>query len=569
MSDSELDLTVAPEGLSPADDQQLGVGGAAQAANLALLALTRAARSFLVYDARNDAIRGFLQDWKESMQAFAQAYGTLELEVRPFELVYANQVVYLERDRERSLAFRLFRDGVRRLSVSASAPWEEQLRLLEILSIRYTGVLQQEDDIVTLLWKAGFTEIQVEAVEGVVLDGGEESDEPARRGLRIDAPRDRDQPFPALLEGEVRWRVLPIEKVEALRLEQETRHLGSLCVRLIQRMMGAISDPTDPAQTDELIPLVEEIREFMLGEQQLGTLLQLLDLLREGLPPALARPLTRGFASERALSRIVRSIQDSHEAPPDLLLLLDRVPGDHLHTVANLLEKDRDPNTRRINRQLAEHLGRHQPKVLMALGLAAPEGAVTDLLRAARKAAPELCLSQCVALSKRADTELHREIHSFLDEEEFYGDVVPLLISLSDTQDPQLRVRALQLLAEHSDKRVFPFLLERLGAVGLGQLPENESDAIGHAMAFQNPARAGALFLEWVRPKKLLSRIFGGTTPNQVRHQWVALAGLELLPDLEAEDSVKWLQKRAAGDLAKRCQGCIVRRRMQQELSDV
>ena len=58
MSDSELDPKVAPEGPSPEDDQRLGVGGAAQAANLALLALTRAARSFLVYDARNDAIRG-------------------------------------------------------------------------------------------------------------------------------------------------------------------------------------------------------------------------------------------------------------------------------------------------------------------------------------------------------------------------------------------------------------------------------------------------------------------------------------------------------------------------------
>ena len=80
MSDSELDPTVAPEGLSAADDQRLGVGGAAQAANLALLALSRAARSFLVYDARNDAIRGFLQDWKESWkQVPAEVFRTRQV----------------------------------------------------------------------------------------------------------------------------------------------------------------------------------------------------------------------------------------------------------------------------------------------------------------------------------------------------------------------------------------------------------------------------------------------------------------------------------------------------------
>lgn len=568
MSEPELAPSVASEEPSEKEEQLLGDGEAAKAANLALLALARAARSFLVYDARNDAIRGFLQDWKESMQGFARVHGALELEVRPFELLYAGQVVYLERDRERSLAFRLFRDGVRALSVSATAPWDEQLRLLEILSIRYTGVRQQEDDIVTLLWKAGFTEIQVEAVEGVVLDGGQEARGPRRRGLRIEAPRDRDQPHPTLLDGEPNWRVLPIEEVVALRQDEDTRQLGTLCVRLVERLMGAVRDPSDPAQAEELIPLIEEVREFMLGEQQLTTLLELLDLLREGLPPHISAELTRGFASQRSLGRIVRSIQHNHhEVPSELLQLLERVPGEHLRTAANLLASDRDPDSRRINRQLVEHLGRHQPQVLMDLVLAAPEGAVTDLFRAAHKAAPELCLSHCVELSRRGDADLQKEIHRYLDDEEVQGDLVPLLFSLCDAQDGKLRVKALEMLAKRKDKRVFAFLLERLDS-GLGQLPERESDAIGSTLALQDPGQAGELFVEWVRPKKLLGRFFGGTTPTQVRHQWVALSGLEHLPEVDAEGPVKWLQKRAAADLSKRCQGCLIRRRKRLERSD-
>ncbi len=43
----------------------------------------------------------------------------LVLEVHPFELVLGREVVYLEKDRERSLSFRLFRDGVRRIGFAA------------------------------------------------------------------------------------------------------------------------------------------------------------------------------------------------------------------------------------------------------------------------------------------------------------------------------------------------------------------------------------------------------------------------------------------------------------------
>ena len=132
------------------DEIALGGTPAGQDTNEMLRALSRAARSFLIYDPRNDAIRGFLEDYRQLSYHALRTHGKLSLEVRPFELVLDREVVYLERNRERSLAFRMFRDGVRRITVSPEVDWEELLRLLEILSIRFTGVRQQEDDIVKL-----------------------------------------------------------------------------------------------------------------------------------------------------------------------------------------------------------------------------------------------------------------------------------------------------------------------------------------------------------------------------------------------------------------------------------
>jgi len=110
------------------------------AAQDALLALTRAARSFTLYEPTNKVVRTLIADYRDRVRHVLDTFGPLALEVHAFELLFGSEVVYVEKDRERSLAFRLFRDGVRQLTFDPGTTWEELLRLLEILSIRYTGV---------------------------------------------------------------------------------------------------------------------------------------------------------------------------------------------------------------------------------------------------------------------------------------------------------------------------------------------------------------------------------------------------------------------------------------------
>ncbi len=168
LPDDAEDLT--PKGiahlLSPGTRHDLTDQG--NAASRSLMSLSRAARAFLLYDPSNEAIRVFLEAIQTSFMNYLDTYGPLILSVRPYEIAVSGEVVYKEEERERSLAFKLFRDGVRRLTVFEDVEWSELLRLLEILSIRYSGIRLNEDDIVTLLWKANFQHIEVEAVEGFV-----------------------------------------------------------------------------------------------------------------------------------------------------------------------------------------------------------------------------------------------------------------------------------------------------------------------------------------------------------------------------------------------------------------
>jgi hypothetical protein len=179
--------------------------------------------------------------------------GALELEVRAFELALRGEVVYLERDRERSLAFPLYRDGVRRLSLRPGLAWEEILGLVEILSVRYTGVRQQEDDIVTLLSKAAFPHVRFVAIEGFSPDE-EEADEGPTAAVEHIVPRaDWDLPAPSL-EATAPFAVRPLsaDALAALRREQDDDTVARECVDLVVDLAERVADDHDPLNEDDV-----------------------------------------------------------------------------------------------------------------------------------------------------------------------------------------------------------------------------------------------------------------------------------------------------------------------------
>src|SRR5438067_8016847 len=196
-------MPTAEPATAPAGEQleEVALGGtpAGRAANTALRGFSKAARAFTLYDSQNEAVRRFLQEYREAMTAFLTSHGALDLEVRSFELALRGEVVHAEKDREKSLAYRLYRDGIRRLVIQPAASWEEQLKLLEVLSVRFIGVRQQEEDVVTLLTRAAFRSIQFASVAGLVESGPEEPGLRAQRRAARAFPADFDGPPPSVL----------------------------------------------------------------------------------------------------------------------------------------------------------------------------------------------------------------------------------------------------------------------------------------------------------------------------------------------------------------------------------
>jgi hypothetical protein len=557
----------APTTLAPelAEEAQLGGTPAGRAANAALRAISRTARSVL-YDPSNDAIRAHIEDLRARMAEALQVAGTLALEVRPFELVLGGEVVYLERDRERSLAFRMYRDGVRRLTIHPEIEWDEILRLLEVLSVRYTSIRQNEDDIVTLLWKAGFQHAELDAVEGFVPE--EEDEVPGahhgsrRSEMRAEVPADWD--LPARARGEpttVLPRAVPEAELERLRAEEAPNALPANAVRAVVAMLEAVADTTDPTSFADLAGFVGEVRDFLLADGQLAQLTTLVRALKDEsmLDPAQVAPILATFADKRAIGKILHSVPKGAEtAPPELVALLDLLPADHLAHLIDLLAEERSESSRRCARSLIEHYAPKRPEELIGRLRGAEPAVARDLLRVCAHALPERAVESALELALHPDDGVVLEALWILGAAPPAPAVGRMLVRMLESSSAEIRLRVVEALAKRKEHAAFAPLARHVARRARHSLTTREAETYGQGLARLSPDAALALYREWSRERRRLERVV--PRPHERLLRWAAVSGLGILPGEEPEQLIRSVMEHCDDELRRHCTALLARR---------
>jgi hypothetical protein len=125
---------------------------------------SRAAKNYQVYLPNNRMFLASLTDFAGALQKFLYDHETLSLMVGEFELHYGGKPVYENPDKHQSLAFRMYRDGVRLLSFHRGVSTKELLDLLEALS-KCMEIDNLEEDFVTLLWEKDLKRITYYEIE--------------------------------------------------------------------------------------------------------------------------------------------------------------------------------------------------------------------------------------------------------------------------------------------------------------------------------------------------------------------------------------------------------------------
>ena len=170
-------------------------------------ALVRTIRATRTYLANNPTLHKFQVELESRTWSCLKEAGDITLVVQQFDLLYENYSVYHNADRNDSLAFRFYGDGVREITFREGLEPHELRAFIDVLK-RSMEAAQVQDDVVTLLWERDFRHIGYRFIplEELTEESGEianpeDDDHAVREGGGIPwpsgfAPSSEDEPPP-------------------------------------------------------------------------------------------------------------------------------------------------------------------------------------------------------------------------------------------------------------------------------------------------------------------------------------------------------------------------------------
>jgi len=122
--------------------------------------LVKTVKAFQIYGFNHPSSRGFYKPLIQKMQEFLDTYGILELQIEKSTILYTGQIVYEENEKDISIAFKLFRDGIRNVTFTEGLTADELLLFLETFTRT-----SKDQDLALGLWECNFTHLNFYVVE--------------------------------------------------------------------------------------------------------------------------------------------------------------------------------------------------------------------------------------------------------------------------------------------------------------------------------------------------------------------------------------------------------------------
>jgi len=484
----------------------------------ALRSLVRAQKAMRLYQGAGPVSNRLETELHLALTSLIDDEGPIELRVRQFQLWWRDQRVYENRDRRESLAFLLFRDGVRSLTLRPGLDGDELHRLLACFG-RMQLTTAGEDDLVTLLWEQDFRCISYVAVDelgdelggdvaaqlasGSLAPGGVAGGvggEPGRGG----APAVRLDDVKPLSRLPVEDARLSEAEVESLRKEiaaEEAIDLRALIPDLAAEI--ASLEPGAAARRQlslDLLAVVDARLAEGDGETVLVTFNRLADLARTTFDDreevaTLYDDLKRGLAVSARLDRLLAVAREAGGLGAGVQRLLARLPEESQESLVRWLGRFPSAADRRaLSDVLLARGERCLPAVSRQLDgflAAGDEAALGEILYLARELSPgSLPLLQRLLRSKAES--VRREAALALGRIQGKRAAV-LWLELLDDDDAGLRSLAIAALARSESPAVAREMLARVS----GEEPVRSEEEVRRALAAV--ARlAGADALPWL-----------------------------------------------------------------------
>ena len=306
---------------------------ASQVAEL-ITGLGKALRAFHMYLPNNPIYQRATDNLRAAFTPVWAALDELVLTVAETDFVWEEQVVYHQPTKAESVAWGLFKDGMRSLGIKRGAEQEELPRLLEVINRARYLTADAGDDLLTLLWEEEFQFIRYQFVEFFGEGGGSMPEQSGTYPAGSDDTAARQRQAQVAEETPPRSSgVVDLEDFDSTLYfldESEIHHVAKQVEGEYQRDIRASSLNVlfdlfelegDPATRSEILGIVEHLFPNLLNARDFRTAAgvlresKLLGTRAQGLLPE-HRARLDGFVAKLSEPAIVNQLLQSLDEAP-------------------------------------------------------------------------------------------------------------------------------------------------------------------------------------------------------------------------------------------------------------
>jgi hypothetical protein len=128
--------------------------------NQIILGLTKSFKAMQMYGMNHASFRHFFEPFNQKLAEFLRENNEISLKIEKFQILHDGQVVYKEEEMDMSIAFRIFKDGIRNLTFMSGLTSDELLLFVDVISRP-----AKDWDVALGLWECNFTHITFYVVE--------------------------------------------------------------------------------------------------------------------------------------------------------------------------------------------------------------------------------------------------------------------------------------------------------------------------------------------------------------------------------------------------------------------
>ena len=148
---------------APARERTAEELAAIKAATAWISLLSRTLKTCRLYDGANPTVARFRDELSASLNHLTEVHGSLHFKITSEDLLYDETSMYPAKSRDDNLALPFYRDGIHAITFHPGVERRETDSVVDAL-LKVTGQNAGDDDLVTLLWEAQLSHVEMEYV---------------------------------------------------------------------------------------------------------------------------------------------------------------------------------------------------------------------------------------------------------------------------------------------------------------------------------------------------------------------------------------------------------------------